>query len=93
MILDNSLISIPEVVVDHAKETKTLRVLWFDLQHPVIISSGLFVISREAMRKLSWVEVKDPLHFSVACTKIQVCSSPRLLRRLRDLGEIKRSLE
>ena len=47
------------------------------------------------MRKRPFVVVvwDDLLQLSVTCPKIQVSGCPRLLRRLRDLREVKGSLE
>lgn len=45
MILDDGLVNILKMVVDHAEEAESLRVLWFYLKHSAIINFGLFVIS------------------------------------------------
>lgn len=45
MIFNNGLIGILKMVIDHAKETESLRVLWFYLKHSGVIGFGLFVIS------------------------------------------------
>lgn len=45
MILNNSLVGILKMVVDHAEEAESLRMLWFYLKYSAVITSRLFVIS------------------------------------------------
>lgn len=45
MILNNGLIGILKMVVDHAEEAESLGVLWFYLKNSAIICFGLLVIS------------------------------------------------